>query len=333
MKVVLATPLYPPEIGGPATYAKILVDELPKHGFEVELVKFSDVRHLPKFIRHIAYYFRVLRAAKKSDIVFALDPVSVGLPAMKAAQKTGKKFVVKIVGDYAWEQGRQRFGVTEDLDQFLTHSPASFFVQRLKSIQTRVAKAAAVVIVPSTYLRNVIIQWGIKEDTIDVIYNGISVPSDIKLPADRPQGFLIVSIGRRVPWKGFEAIERVVRNHPDWHIKIIHDLPRAEALGWIKSADLFVLNSRYEGLSHALLEAIALGTPVVTTNAGGNGEIIRDGETGRLIPVGDERALENTLEEVAQNPALAQERAAFAKQQDFSLETMIERTGELLKSV
>ena len=52
MKVIIATPLYPPEIGGPATYAEILVHELPKRGIEIELVKFSDVRHLPKLIRH-----------------------------------------------------------------------------------------------------------------------------------------------------------------------------------------------------------------------------------------------------------------------------------------
>src|SRR3989344_1930156 len=119
MKLVIATPLYPPEIGGPATYAEILMRELPKRGVEVELVKFSDVRHLPKIIRHYFYYRRVLEAARGADAVFALDPVSTGLPAMRAAKKAGKPFAVKIVGDYAWEQGVQRFGVTLDLDEFV----------------------------------------------------------------------------------------------------------------------------------------------------------------------------------------------------------------------
>src|SRR3990167_7909869 len=106
MRIVIATPLYPPEIGGPATYAKLLFEGLPEKGIEVELVKFSDVRHLPKIIRHIAYFLRVLKAARNANVVLALDPVSVGLPAMKAAQKARKPFVVKIVGDYAWEQGQ-----------------------------------------------------------------------------------------------------------------------------------------------------------------------------------------------------------------------------------
>src|SRR3989338_11012397 len=117
MKLVIATPLYPPEIGGPATYAKLLEEGLPGKGIEVELVKFSEVRHLPRLIRHYAYYRRVLRAAKSADVVLALDPVSVGLPAMWAAKRAGKSFVVKIVGDYAWEQGQQRFGVMQNLDE------------------------------------------------------------------------------------------------------------------------------------------------------------------------------------------------------------------------
>ena len=99
MKIVLATPLYPPEIGGPATYAKLLEEGLPSSGIEVALVKFSEVRHLPKLIRHYAYYRRVLAAVRRADAVLALDPVSVGLPAMWAARKAGKPFVVKIVGD------------------------------------------------------------------------------------------------------------------------------------------------------------------------------------------------------------------------------------------
>ena len=137
MKLVIATPLYPPEIGGPATYAKLLQEGLPTKDIEVELVKFCDVRHLPKLVRHYAYYRRVLKAARAADAVLALDPVSVGLPAMWAAKSAGKPFVVKIVGDYAWEQGQQRFAVTQSLDQFVTTIDAPFFVRMLRRIQTR----------------------------------------------------------------------------------------------------------------------------------------------------------------------------------------------------
>ena len=151
MKLVLATPLYPPEIGGPATYAKALEEGLPAREIEVTTVKFSEVRHLPKLIRHYAYYRRVLRALREADPVLALDPVSVGLPAMKAAKRAHKPFFVKIVGDYAWEQGRQRFGVQEDLDEFVKMPQPSRAVRVLQGIEMRVAKAAGRIIVPSEY--------------------------------------------------------------------------------------------------------------------------------------------------------------------------------------
>ncbi len=342
MSIVIATPLYPPEIGGPATYAKLLAEGLPACGMdstgspqvEVTVVKFSEVRHLPKIIRHIAYFWRVRRALRGADMVLALDPVSVGLPACIATWLVKKPFVVKIVGDYAWEQGRQRFGITATLDKFVKEKNVPFAVRILRRIQTRVARSATRVIVPSEYLKGIVEAWGIFGDKIEVIYNSIELPASLKT-IERPKGFLVVSSGRRVPWKGFEAIERVVAREPSWDFFLAEGLSRAEALGWVKSADVFVLNSSYEGLSHALLEAMMLGTPIIATNVGGNPELIEDGKTGLLVPSGDEEALYAALRIVEQDPAAARDRAAaaqeFAKQ--FSTETMLEATATLLQHV
>lgn len=332
MKLVIATPLYPPEIGGPATYAKLLEEGLPGKDIEVELVKFSEVRHLPKLIRHYAYYRRVLKAARLADAVLALDPVSVGLPAMKAAQKARKPFVVKIVGDYAWEQGQQRCGVTETLDAFVTHEQKSFFVRRLQKIQTYVAKSAAKIVVPSEYLKGIVAAWGIPKEKIFVIYNGIEIPEHLPEQHKKEGEFLIVSAGRRVPWKGFEAIERVAKVHSNWRVCIASGLPRIGVLAQIKAADVFVLNSLYEGLSHVLIEAMTLGTPVIATNAGGNATLVVDGETGLLIPPGDDTALEQALISVAQNPVRARERAlaAHMRMKDFSVSHMLNATSELM---
>ncbi|OGG64635.1 hypothetical protein A3J11_00975 [Candidatus Kaiserbacteria bacterium RIFCSPLOWO2_02_FULL_55_12] len=335
MKLVIATPLYPPEIGGPATYAKLLFDGLPGRGIEVELVKFNEVRYLPKIIRHYVYYRHVLKAARNADVVLALDPVSVGLPAMRAAQKAGKPFVVKIVGDYAWEQGQQRFGVTENLDTFVKNEQESFFVRRLQKIQTYVAKNAAQVIVPSPYLQDIVVAWGIPRGKIAVIYNGIDLPTHIPVPERKEGEFLIVSAGRRVPWKGFEAIERVARGHDRWRVFIASGLPRVEALGWMKAADVFVLNSRYEGFPHALIEAMTLGTPVIATDARFHRTLLTHEETGLLVPPGDDGALERALADVAHNTAAAQARADAARRRmdEFSLPHMLESTAYFLKQI
>ena len=55
---------------------------------------------------------------RNADIIFAQDPVSVGFPAACAAKILRKKFLLKIVGDYAWEQGMQRFGISDLIDEF-----------------------------------------------------------------------------------------------------------------------------------------------------------------------------------------------------------------------
>lgn len=335
MKLVIATPLYTPEIGGPATYAKLLHEGLPEKGVDVELVKFSDVRHLPKFVRHYVYYRRVLKAARNADAVLALDPVSVGLPAMWAAKRAGKPFVVKIVGDYAWEQGRQRFGITQNLDEFVQTRRVPFPVRWLRRIQTRVARSATRVIVPSEYLKRIVVAWGISQEKIEVIYNAVELSFIPTPPKERAPGFLIVSSGRRVPWKGFDALRRVVARETDWHLFIASGLPREKALGYVQVADVFVLNSEYEGFSHALIEVMALGTPIIATRVGGNTELIEDGETGLLIPPKDDVALYNALKRIQEDPVAARSRAEAARAfvAKFSRERMLSATATMLKNI
>ena len=69
----------------------------------------------------------------------------------------------------------------------------------------------------------------------------------------------------------------------DDRIVFTGQLPRQEALKIVRGSDVFVLPSRHEGLSTALLEAMALKVPIVATRVGGNTELIRNGETGLLV--------------------------------------------------
>ncbi len=371
MRLVIATPLYPPEIGGPATYAKLLFEGLPEKGIEVELVKFSRVRHLPKLIRHYAYYCRVLKAARNADAVLALDPVSVGLPAMKAAQKARKPFVVKIVGDYAWEQGVQRFGVTQNLDEFVKTERVPFPVRVLRRIQTRVARSATRVIVPSEYLKGIVMSWGIPAEKIEVIYNAVSVEHIGEIPnmiqrLPRPR---VVTVARLVKWKGIDGLMRVfdgiwsarrkglnpsliiVGSGPEeLQLKELkehsHNLrldevciftgerSHEETLAIMNDADIFVLNSTYEGLSHVLIEALRLGKCILATNAGGNPEIIVSGE-GMLINVDKETELASSLRILIEYKQERDKYASAAKKSGkrFSLETMLSKTAATLQQL
>jgi glycosyltransferase involved in cell wall biosynthesis len=188
--------------------------------------------------------------------------------------------------------------------------------------------------VPSNYLKGVLVAWRVPSEKIEVIYNSVELSELVPL-GDHPTGFLVVSSGRRVPWKGFEALERVVARQKSWQLHIASSVSREETLGWVKGADVFVLNSTYEGLSHALIEAMMLGTPIIATRVGGNSELIEDGVTGLLVAPGDDDALFAALKNVEQDAAAARGRAAAAQARiaKFSTQTMLSATSALLKKI
>ncbi|HET6432960.1 glycosyltransferase [Dyella sp.] len=73
----------------------------------------------------------------------------------------------------------------------------------------------------------------------------------------------------------------------------------------LQGMDVFVLSSVSEGYSMALLEAAASGLPMVATDVGGTREIVRDGETGRLVPAGDPEALASAISSLLEDPDTA----------------------------
>jgi glycosyltransferase involved in cell wall biosynthesis len=371
MKILIATPLYPPEIGGPATYVKTLEVEFPRQNVHGTVLPFSCTKSFPKYLRHIAYAYHLFRASYGVDVILALDPVSVGLPSSLVALIRGKKFVVKIVGDYAWEQGQQRFGVKQNLDEFV-HMPSTKFLAQvgfLRMVQTFVARRATRIIVPSKYLKGIVMAWGIPEEKISVIYNAFSgiaemparevVRTLLGIPAS---AHVIVSAGRLVPWKGFpaliEVVEKLRENYPDIklfiagggpdeemlhtliveknlvdNVLLLGNMNREILLKYVRAADCFVLNTGYEGLSHQLLEVLAVGTPIVTTNVGGNVEIIKDGETGRLVEFNDKAKLAEVIRTILNDRPTAEAMTTRGREfvAQFTVERMVVETVQLLK--
>lgn len=369
-KILVATPLFPPEIGGPATYAHMLERELPKHGFEIEIVPFAAARRWPKLIRHFVYYRTLVKKSRTADIVYALDTLSVGLPARWAAKWTKKPFLVRVPGDYAWEQGQLRFGVTDTLDVY-TEQPQkySIFVRTLARLQSKVVTAADKVIVPSVYMKNIVTTWGPHPANILPIYSALfPLPVmqsryEIRKSLDY-QGTVIVSAGRLVPWKGFmtliEILPELRKQIPDANLIIIGEGPegarlkaRTQELGItehvrfvdrqpkhalgaaIAGADVFVLNTAYEGLSHQLLEVMELGVPIVTTNVGGNPELIKDSVSGILVKYDDKKELMSGIERAATHESFRESvvRNARLRVKDFEQVKVIRELVTVLETL
>ena len=144
-----------------------------------------------------------------------------------------------------------------------------------------------------------------------------------RLHAQRPARLIVLGEGRLLPSLRSQARELGIAEQVDF--------PgfRENPYAFLARADLFVLSSRNEALPTVLIEAMACGCPVVSTDCPfGPREILEDGRLGPLVPVGDAQALAEAMARVLDDPPsrdLLRERASF-----FSVERAVERYERLL---
>ena len=111
---------------------------------------------------------------------------------------------------------------------------------------------------------------------------------------------------------------------------------RPDATRLVAGADVFVLSSLYEGLPVSLLEAMAVGTAVVTTEVGGIGEAITDGVEGLLVKPGRPDQLADGIVDLLRDPELRQRLAAHARkrvEREFDVRTMVQRVEAVYHDV
>ena len=111
----------------------------------------------------------------------------------------------------------------------------------------------------------------------------------------------------------------------------VRDIPK-----YLSSADIFVLPSRSEGFSNAIIEAMAASLPVVATDVGGNAEAVRDGFNGYVIPPEDPAALADAMRRLLLHPAQAKRMGAAGREiaaTQFTTEAMMIRTVAAYKAL
>ncbi|MCR4276210.1 MAG: glycosyltransferase [Candidatus Parcubacteria bacterium] len=359
MRLVIATPLYPPDIGGPATDAALLAKHLPAHGIEVEVYSFGLVRHLPRGIRHVRYAYGLWRRARGADVIVAMDTFSVCLPAALVARVTRKCFVVRVPGDFVWEQAVQRFGVTDTIEVF-QQKRYGFRVETLRTLQRFAVQQADLVVACSDFLKSIVATWGVAPERLTRIYLGLDFDDYAEAPQNVPEGKIVFSVGRLVPWKGFMTLIRIMPELAGWHLVIAGDgplrgvlleqaralavsdrvtflgaLPRAQVLGWLQRADAFAFNTSFESFSYQLLEAMASGTPIITTPVGSIPELITDGSEGALCAPDGALAFKNALMSIEREPESWKKltEAAMHRAHTFTAERTAELFAEALKKI
>lgn len=342
--------------GGAERNCALIVSEYSRRGYQVEvvvdkdegpnrnliesnvrIVKLSGSFHLSQIIslRHVVKKFQ-------PDLVFA----NIGLSNLKIFPSTIKllKFK-KIVLIY-----HSLYSPKSKLGSKLTY--------RLSSILTRLAGATIAV---SQDIKNELVKrFGAKKSYIHVIHNPIDIQW-IEKQANEPvppwlvRTPYILTVGRLIEQKDFPTLLRAfskISNEIEHMLiilgegplrqqieNLIHELGLTDRVflpGYLsnpfpvyRGADLFVLSSAFEGFGNVLVEAMALGIPVVATRCpGGPKEILKHGKYGPLTPVGNPEklalAIVNTLSNPIKEYALKQ-RASF-----FSLDIIVDKYLEII---
>jgi glycosyltransferase involved in cell wall biosynthesis len=211
-----------------------------------------------------------------------------------------------------------RYGGTLDEFQLVAGGARTRF---LRVTRNRALRRARHVFCPSAYLRDVALRWGLDPERVSVLPNPAPeippMPSREVLRAELGLvGNAIVFAGRLGPQKALGVLLEALVDVPDVTLAIAGDgperagleastrelgldgrvsflgaVPRDRVLRLCRAADASVLPSAWENFPHTVVEALAVGCPVIATAVGGVPEVVRDGENGLLVVPHDPAAL------------------------------------------
>lgn len=381
MKILLTTPIFPPEIGGPATYTHEISGRLMKKGHQVRVVTFADAAPEVKDIevipvrlsygllgslrRQLRLFFTIMRTAKEMDLLYAQGAVVVGFCTLMVGKLLRKPVVVKFVGDVAWEQAVNNARTNKFLEEFLAKPEGGLYINLIRWIQRFVFHRADRVITPSNYLKNILVKYyRVPGTKVEVVYNAVAL-TEIKACEEKLGQPMVITIGRLVSWKGIDELITLVpalaKKYRDFKLVIVGEGPERDklnrqcrelqveshvfftgrlnhekTLSLLKRADVFLLNSRYEGLPHTVIEAMVCRCPVIATSLEGTREVIVDGRNGITVAPGETEGLSKKLIFLLENEPASQRMRAEAYKtvtSKFTWEKTLGQLEDILKTM
>jgi glycosyltransferase involved in cell wall biosynthesis len=351
VKVLIVSGIWPPDVGGPASHAPDVADFLRGRGHEVEVVTTADARPAPQAypvravprhhlvgIRHYRGAALVHRRAREVDVVYTTGMFGRSAFGSSLARKP---YVVKLTADPAFERSRRRGLVEGDVDEF-QHRRAGPAVALLRLARNAELRRAAHVFTPSAYLRKLALSWGVPQERVSVLPNPVPVLHDLPEREELRRSFglngaTVAFAGRLTAQKSLtraldavasaEGVQLVIAGDgPDREalerhaaatgiaerVTFLGAQPRRRIVELFRAADASILSSSWENFPHTVVEALAVGTPVLAMEAGGVGEVVHDGENGLLVPAGDGDALAGAVRRYFADAALRERLRAAA---------------------
>lgn len=320
MKILITVGIFPPDIGGPASFVPKIAELYSNLGHDVTVVCLTDrkqtdnlnfkvvriLRNQNLLIRWIKTVSQIIRQGYNADLFFVN-----GLPMESYIANifTRKKLIRKIVGDWAWERGMNKKIINESFDEF-QNNKHNLHLEIAKFSRGWTATKADLIITPSNHLKNVVKGWGVKENRIKVIYNGTKLKNKPDPIDDQPNDyFKFITVGRLAPWKNIDIIIEALSDYKKanqnfiFYIvgsgpeetklkKLVNDLDlenfvtftgqlqKDDLNYYLQKSDIYIQASSYEGLPHVILEAMSHNLSIISTPIGGTNEVIQDGKNG-----------------------------------------------------
>ena len=332
MKVVVVSGIWPPDAGGPASHAPALAEFLVGRGHDVEVVTTADAQPAARAypvswasrrskLRHARGALLVCERARRADVVYATSMIR---RAAAGARLARRPLVVKLVSDEVFERAARSGAYGGTLDEFQRLGGGAR-TRALRASRTAALRGARHVFCPSSYLRDVALTWGLDPARLSVLPNPApevpALPPRDELRAELGVGGSVLAFaGRLGPQKALgvalDALARldevtlvVAGDGPERaalerraaelglgaRARFLGSVPREHVLGLFRAADASVLPSAWENFPHTVLEALAVGCPVIAAAVGGVPEVVRDGENGLLVAPGDPEALAEAI--------------------------------------
>jgi glycosyltransferase involved in cell wall biosynthesis len=384
MHVLITSPVFPPDLGGPAVYVPALGRFLVERGHSVEVVAFcsdpapkgypfavTSISRGSLPLRYLKAFVAVWKAARRADVVYVNEHLA--LLHVLAAKLRGKPVLIRIMVDGAWEIAHRKGWCADDgIVEFQTKT-YGWQVKLTRFLQRKWWRWSDHIIACSEFLRQILVRsYGVPADKVQRIFNAHHGPrfEDVhESPAEaraklglREGPRYLLTICRLMVWKRVDGIIEALQSLPsdvnllvagdgdmqaEWQalaerlglaqrVRFLGNVPHAQIPLYIRAADVFVLNSEYEGLSHTLLEVMNLGTPIVASDVCGNPEVIENGRNGLLCDPRDSRTVADSVAKLLTDHELARRcvaeglarRAQFSREATFSeVERQLARFG------
>ncbi len=375
MKILITSPIFPPDLGGPATYVPSIARHLVARGHEVTVVAFcSDpapsgwpfrvvsIARAWMPLRYLRHFLATWREAGRADLVYVNEHLA--LLVVLAARLRGKPAIIRAYVDGTWEISH-RLGWHRDTIVDYQGRDYGWRVELLRRLQRTWWGWARRIIVPSRFIEDLVAAHGVPRQKLALIHNAYHGPEEFGATREEcrtlvgvpPGRVLLLSICRLMVWKGVDGLIRALARLPDTHhlyvagdgdeldnwtalaqqlgvggrVHFLGNVPHERLMAWIRAADVFLLNSNYEGLSHTLLEVLWLGTPAAVSNAGGNAELVHDRVGGRSFAPHDLDAIVDAVLEITGRPEVARAYAEAGRRlvADFARDGIFDRTERL----